>query len=40
VRNNQRLTPAESEAVGRNALRLFPKFAKRIASAAVRAAAE
>jgi 6-methylsalicylate decarboxylase len=40
VRNNQRMTPAEREAVGGNALRLFPKFAKRIADAAIRAAAE
>jgi hypothetical protein len=40
VRSNQRMTPAEREAVGRNALRLFPKFAKRIADNAVRAAAE
>jgi hypothetical protein len=34
------MTPAEREAVGRNALRLFPKLAKRVADAAVRAAAE
>jgi len=40
VRNNQRMTAAEREAVGRNALRLFPKFAKRVAGAAVQAAAE
>jgi predicted TIM-barrel fold metal-dependent hydrolase len=40
VRNNQRMTPAEREAIGRNALRLFPKFAKRIAEAAARVAAE
>jgi predicted TIM-barrel fold metal-dependent hydrolase len=39
VRNNQRLTTAERDAVGRNALRLFPKFARRVA-AAVRVAAE
>ena len=40
VRNSQRMTPAERDAVGRNALRLFPKFARRIASTAARAAAE
>jgi hypothetical protein len=40
VRNNQRMTPAEREAVGRNALRLFTKFAQRIAGAATRVAAE
>lgn len=40
VRSNARLTAAEREAVGRNALRLFPKFAKRIGSSTVRAAAE
>lgn len=40
VRSNTRLSTAERDAVGRNALRLFPKFAERIASAAVRAAAE
>jgi predicted TIM-barrel fold metal-dependent hydrolase len=39
LRNNRRLTPAERQAVGTNAARLFPKFAKRIAMP-VRTAAE
>jgi hypothetical protein len=34
------MAPAARAAVGRNALRLFPKFAHRIAGAAARAAAE
>jgi 6-methylsalicylate decarboxylase len=40
LRGNQRLSAAERDAVGRNALRLFPKFAKRVAGAAALAAAE
>lgn len=40
LRGNKRLSAAEHEAVGRNALKLFPKLAKRIAGATVRVAAE